>query len=169
MSSIDGASKGSPVLGAAFSIGDVVQKLAGRREYKFIVAGGLASAVNWISRFPLALVLSFETAVALAYAVGMGVGFVLYRSWVFDASRGRLRDQLPRFVLVNGFGLAAVMSSACAFLSLLTQVSWLPGGWTQAIAHSLALVVGAAVNFLGHRSLTFGGRPVEGGAIASNT
>lgn len=139
---------------------EAFQTLLRRREFRFIVAGGSASAINWISRFPLALFLSFETAVAFAYAIGMGVGFVLYRAWVFDGSRGCLRRQLPRFFLVNAFGLAAVMSSASAFLWVLAPSSWLSEGSTRALAHSLALIVGAAVNFAGHRSLTFARRRV---------
>ena len=158
------ASKISIVHWAACSIGETVRASARRREIKFIVAGGLASAVNWISRFPLMLFWSFETAVALAYAVGMGVGFVLYRTWVFEGTGGSLRQQLPRFLLVNVVGLAVVLSSACAFLWLLAPASWLPSGSTPALAHSLALIVGAAVNFLGHRSLTFHARRVGGTA-----
>ena len=168
MSAVHPASKTSIVHGMAVSTGEAVRALARRRELKFIVAGGLASAVNWLSRFPLALFWPFETAVALAYAVGMGVGFVLYRSWVFEGSRGRLSRQLPRYLLVNALGLAAVMVSASAFLSLLAPMSWLSGGSARALAHSLALVVGAAVNFLGHRSLTFGEKRVARGVAAAD-
>ena len=168
MSAVHPASKASTIHRVAISIEGSVRALARRREAKFIVAGGLASAVNWVSRFPLALFWSFETAVALAYAVGMGVGFVLYRSWVFEGSRGRLRQQLPRFLLVNAFGLAAVMVSADTFLSLLSPIPWLSDGATRALAHSLALVVGAAVNFLGHRSLTFAGKRVENRAVSAD-
>ncbi len=168
MSAVHPASKASTVHRTAGSLGQAVRALARRRESKFIVAGGLASTVNWVSRFPLALFWSFETAVALAYAVGMGVGFVLYRSWVFEGSRGRVWQQLPRFLLVNAFGLAAVMLSACMFLSLLAPTSWLSDGSTRALAHSLALIVGAAVNFLGHRSLTFAGKRAEGGVAAQH-
>ena len=290
MYAVHPASNHSIVHRAAVSIGEAVRAMTGRREIRFIVAGGLASAVNWFSRFPLALFWSFETAVALAYGVGMGVGFVLtlgrrhtgvvrrlrgiaqpllqgreprrqrhdllpkrddqrvllrvaqrrqigqrrnnhskvesrfsrpvkpspqppfrtrsrhpgpsgmssyfgrklvqplssgvvlvvrnrrrsrlwgrdgvgfvlYRTWVFEGTEGRVWEQLPRFLLVNGFGLAVVMASACTFLWILAPTPWLSEGSTRALAHSLALIVGAAVNFLGHRTLTFHVRRVEG-------
>ena len=60
------------------------------------------------------------------------------------------------------------MLSACMFLSLLAPTSWLSDGSTRALAHSLALIVGAAVNFLGHRSLTFAGKRAEGGVAAQH-
>ncbi len=141
-------------------ISKTIKGLAQKQGLRFIVAGGLASTVNWISRFPLSLLLSFEVAVALAYLFGTGVGFVLYRSWVFKGRRGHLWQQVPRFLLVNAFGLAVVMLSASEILSLLASVSGLSSGSKSAVAHSLALIIGAVVNFVGHRSLTFGERRV---------
>ena len=130
---------------------------------RFLVAGGLASLFNWLVRFPLSLLLPFELAVGVAYAFGMGIGFALYRSWVFPGSALPLRVQAARFIAVNAAGLAIVMLSAKGFLVFLGSGGLLPVSRAEALAHAAAIVLGAVVNFLGHRTLTFarrGGRDI---------
>ncbi len=125
---------------------------------RFLVAGGLASSVNWLVRFPLSLVLPFGLAVAAAYAAGMLVGFVLYRSWVFPGSTLPLAAQVGRFLLVNAAGLAAVVIGAKGLVAALLSTGRVPHGAAEASAHAGAIVLGALVNFAGHRALTFARR-----------
>ena len=132
---------------------------------RFLVAGGLASGLNWLVRFPLSAVLPFVPSVALAYALGMSVGFVLYRSWVFPGSTLPLGQQLMRFVFVNLGGLAAVVLGAKAVLAALSCTGFAAVGPAEAVAHALAIVLGALVNFAGHRALTFARRPGRSGAL----
>lgn len=148
---------------AAFETGDLrglpsrLAELLPAGAPRFLVAGGLASLVNWLVRFPLSLVLPFGTAVGAAYAVGMLVGFVLYRSWVFPGSTLPLAAQIGRFVLVNAAGLAVVVMGAKGLVAVL-MTGGLPGGPAEAAAHAGAIVLGALVNFAGHRALTFARR-----------
>ena len=127
---------------------------------RFLVAGGLASLLNWLVRFPLSLVLPFELAVGVAYAIGMGVGFALYRSWVFPGSALPFRVQLGRFIAVNAAGLATVMVGARVLVLAFDSSGLLPVSPAEALAHAMAIVLGAAVNFVGHRALTFARRAV---------
>lgn len=57
------------------------------RRIRFIAAGTLAAGVNWAARFPLNTLMPFFAAVLCAAAIGMVVGFLLYRSCVFTGSQ----------------------------------------------------------------------------------
>ena len=121
---------------------------------KFLVAGGLATAINWLVRFPLSTVLPFTAAVALAYMIGMVAGFVLYSRWVFPGTTTPLANQIGRFIAVNIAGGVAVVALA----PLLAQAfagGGLDQGPAEAIGHGLAIAVGAVINYFGHKLITF--------------
>lgn len=122
---------------------------------RFLVAGGLSSLVNWLVRFPLSAGLPYGAAVALAYGVGMVAGFGLYRSWVFPGSSLRLRAQILRFVLVNLAGLSVVVVSAQTLAAVMASTGLAGVPTAEAVAHGLGIILGAVVNFLGHRAVTF--------------
>ncbi len=140
------------------SASDAVLGLADRvpaGACRFLVAGGLSSVVNWLVRFPLSAGLPYGAAVALAYGVGMVAGFGLYRTWVFPGSSLPLRAQILRFVLVNGAGLSTVVAAAQIFAGVIGSTGLLAVPTAEAVSHGLAIVIGAIVNFVGHRALTF--------------
>ncbi len=132
---------------------------------RFLVAGGLSSLVNWLVRFPLSAVIPFMGAVALAYAFGMAVGFMLYRSWVFPGSTLPLGTQAVRFLAVNALGLATVLVSARLFVPMLGLGGPLSLAHAEALGHGAAIATGAVVNFIGHRAVTFARRGLTAPAI----
>ena len=121
---------------------------------RFLLAGGGISAVNWLARFPLSIVLPFWLAVGVAYAVGMALGFELYRRWVFPGSTLPLGKQIPRFIGVNLAGMTTVIGGAAALVVLL-RPTMLPPAVVEGLAHATAIIAGAVVNYLGHRAVTF--------------
>ena len=125
-----------------------------RPEARFLVAGGLAALVNWLVRFPVELVLPYFAALLVSTCIGMTCGFLLYRAWVFPGSTRPLAGQVRDFILVNLTGQAAMLGVAALLreLLILAQVETLVAG---ASAHALGIAVGAVVNFLGHRHVTF--------------
>lgn len=127
-----------------------------RRIGRFLIAGGFAALVNWAARFPLNEVMPFEAAVVAAYAIGMVVGFFLYRIFVFEAKAGSARDQLWKFVVVNLIGAVEVWLLAVGFARWLAPaIGWTL--WVEPIAHAAAIGIGAATSYVGHRLLTFRG------------
>lgn len=120
---------------------------------RFLLAGGLAAAINWSARFPLASTMGFLPAVAAATAIGMGFGFVTYRLLVFPGSPRRVSRQLRDFVLVNAASLLVVVAAAALFRRLLLPLG--PEAAVEPAAHALAIAAGAVVNYLGHSSITF--------------
>ena len=127
-----------------------------RPEARFLIAGGIAALVNWLVRFPVELVLPYFAALLVATCIGMTCGFLLYRAWVFPGSTRPLAGQVRDFILVNLTGQATMLGVAALVRQLLISldVGTLVAG---ASAHALGIAVGAVVNYLGHRHVTFSG------------
>lgn len=125
---------------------------------RFLVAGGLASLVNWLARFPLSLVMPFQMAVGLAYGIGMILGFALYRSWVFPGSALRLVSQILRFAAVNAAGLLTVVAGSSLLVAVIGRSGLMPLSAAEGVAHATAIVLSAAINFIGHRTTSFARR-----------
>jgi energy-coupling factor transport system substrate-specific component len=121
---------------------------------RFLLLGGLAAAINWLVRFPLSLVLPFSAAILVAYAIGMTAGFALYRAYVFPGSTVPIGRQVAVFLIVNAAGAVVVWSVAMLLVARVfpaADYAFMP----EATAHGIAIAVGAAVNFVGHKFLTF--------------
>jgi energy-coupling factor transport system substrate-specific component len=132
----------------------LLTRLSGSAAVRFLLAGGTAAFVNWASRIALSLAVPFETAVILAYGIGMAVGFTLYRSFVFVGSDLPMRQQVVRFLGVNAIGATVVFFVAKALLWAALGAG-LPQALAEAVAHGLAIGVGAVINFAGHKLFTF--------------
>lgn len=121
---------------------------------RFILVGGSATIVNWLARFPLSLIMPFLQAVFVAYMIGMMVGFVLYRAFVFTTSSQPLGAQIALFLGVNVIGVATVIAASHVLLRMVfpaISFTFEP----EASAHAGALALGAAANFIGHKFVTF--------------
>jgi putative flippase GtrA len=121
-----------------------------RRESAYLVVGGINTLVGLTAfalfdRF-LGDVIGYLGALVLAYAVGITVGFVLHRRFVFKV-RGGVWLDLVRFV---GVQLAALAVNA-ALLPLFVEVAHLPVLPAQVL--SLALTV--AASYFAHLYFSF--------------
>lgn len=121
---------------------------------RFLLLGGLAAAINWLVRFPLAMVLPFHVAVVVAYVIGMSAGFTLYRTYVFPGSTRPILQQTLMFVAVNLVGAVVVLGLAILFLNLQAGLDW-SLTVREGLAHGFAIAIGAVINFFGHKTLTF--------------
>ena len=132
----------------------MIRSIPGSQVFRFLLLGGLAAAINWLVRFPLSLVLPFSWAILVAYAIGMSAGFTLYRAYVFPGSDRAIGPQVAIFLAVNVMGAVIVWSVAMALVERLFPAI----GYTfmpLATGHGIAIGVGAATNFVGHKFLTF--------------
>ncbi len=121
---------------------------------RFLLAGGLATLLNWLIRFPLSLLLPFDAAVAAAYVFGMFIGFFLYRHWVFPPTASTLSSQVFRFIAVNILGAGVAIVTAPQLATFAAR-SGLSHGASLALGHATALALGALVNYFGHKLVTF--------------
>lgn len=120
---------------------------------RFVGVGGIAAAANLVSRYFLDFVLPFETAVVLAYMVGMVVGFFLFQNTLFKGSAIDAR-RIMRFIWVNLFG--AVL--AWAISSILARHALPLIGWTWhpfEIAHLCGVAAPAITSYFLHKHYTF--------------
>lgn len=126
-----------------------------RRELlRFLVAGGVAAAANFLSRMGFSLVMPLAAAVVCAYLVGMAVAFALMRAHVFPPGRGSLARQAAGFVAVNALAVLQTLA-----VTLLLARWALPAlgveRHVEEIAHAAGVAVPIATSYLGHKYLSF--------------
>jgi putative flippase GtrA len=125
-----------------------------RRFGLFLVAGGLAAAANYGSRFVFSLWFHYPLAIILAYLVGMTVAFVLMRQYVFDGNGKALGPQVSKFTLVNVLGVLQTL-----IFSLVLARWVLPAlgveSYIEAVAHAFGVALPAVTSYVGHKKATF--------------
>jgi putative flippase GtrA len=127
-----------------------------RQFGRFLLAGGLAAIVNWLSRFLFNLIMSYAAAIAAAFALGMAVAFVLNKRYVFPYGQRPVAAEMSFFVLFNLAAFPVVWVIAYVLGEQLLP-GLLPRQLALAIGHGCAVVVPALVNFVLHKSITFRG------------
>lgn len=127
------------------------------RSIRFLLAGGVAAGVNWGVRFPLSAIMPFAAAVIVAAIIGMAVGFLAYRRFVYERSSRPMSEQIRYFVLVNAASMVVVTVAAMVLRALLLPVMDAP--LAEAAAHALAIAIGAVLNYFAHGAITFQIKP----------
>lgn len=125
-----------------------------RQFSRFLVAGGVAAAANYASRFVFSLWFDYPVAIVLAYGVGMCTAFVLMRRFVFNAHGRDLAAQIVKFVLVNALAVAQTLLVSIALVRWglpAMGIAWHP----EAIAHAVGVAVPVFTSFVLHRRATF--------------
>jgi putative flippase GtrA len=120
---------------------------------RFLLAGGVAAAANYGSRFVFSLWLPYAWAIVCAYVVGMIVAFLLMRTFVFNATGRDLAPQVLKFIAIN---LLAVLQTVAISLAL---VRWVfdPVGmpYAKAAAHLIGVLFPIGTSYVGHKLATF--------------
>lgn len=120
----------------------------------FIVAGGIAACVNFLSRILINRWLTYSAAIIVAYLLGMITAFALNRLLVFKQVSHSVRHQIFWFTVVN---LAAVLQTLAISLLLADWLfphigfSWHP----ETLAHAFGVAVPVITSFVGHKYLSF--------------
>jgi len=117
----------------------------------FLVASGVAAAVNVGSRTLYSLALALLTAVLLAYITGMVVAFLLNRYLVFENARDSIGQRAGRFTVVN---LLAVLQT----LAVTRSGTWLLQrlGLAAATAAQIAgVIMPVFSSYVMHKPWTF--------------
>ena len=125
-----------------------------RRFALFLLAGGIAAAVNILSRIALNWAMPYEAAIVVAYLAGMTAAYLLNRFFVFESSGRGAASEYLRFALVN---LAAVAQVWIVSVGLARFVfpaigfSWQP----ETVAHVIGVAVPVFTSYLGHKHFSF--------------
>ena len=134
----------------------MLRSLSARSQFAgFLLAGGIAAAVNFLSRILFNQVLGYATSIVLAYLVGMVTAFLLNRHAVFAPSGKSVKVEAFWFSVVN---VLAVLQTLV--ISLLLANWGLPAlgidAFRKEIAHAIGIAVPAVTSYFGHRYWTFG-------------
>ncbi len=136
----------------------MLRSLSERNQFAgFVVAGGIAAIVNFLSRMVFNLVFGYATSIILAYIAGMITAFLINRHAVFAPSGKGMHVEAVWFTLVN---LLAVAQTLAISLLLVYMVFPRIGieAYSREIAHAIGIVVPVITSYFGHRYWTFGNR-----------
>jgi energy-coupling factor transport system substrate-specific component len=135
---------------------NVVALYASAQFGRFLLVGGAAVLIHWLSRFLFNWFVPFGWAIVLAYCVGLAVGYVLNKIYVFPYSDRPVNVEIFLFIVVN---LAA--------FPLVWVVAYVLGEWVLprwfgrevalAVGHGLAIGFPVFLNFALHKFITFRG------------
>ncbi|WP_339858667.1 GtrA family protein [Pseudohongiella acticola] len=132
----------------------MIQPFMSRQFLAFLLTGGTAALVNFVTRIIYNMWVGFSTAVVLAYLTGMVTAYVLARIFVFKVSTQTLQRSILLFALVN---LLAIVQTWA--VSLLMAYSVLPALGVSLfrleIAHAIGIVIPVFTSFLGHKYWSF--------------
>ena len=121
---------------------------------RFVMVGGFAAGVNFLSRILFSEWMSFRLAVVVAYIVGMITAYALSRWMVFAKSGKPARQEFMHFTLVN---IAAVIQvwlisvGLAEYLFPFLDFKLYP----EEIGHFIGLSVPVITSYLGHKHFTF--------------
>ena len=125
-----------------------------RQFAAFLITGGIAAAVNFLSRIGYDRFMDFSAAVVMAYITGMVTAYVLARLFVFAESQTSTAHAASWFVVVNLFAVAQTwlvsMGLAYYLLPSLGVQCFVPE-----LAHLAGVVVPVFTSFLGHKHFSF--------------
>ena len=121
---------------------------------RYLLAGGVAAAANFGSRFVFSRWLPFEAAVVLAYGVGMVTAFLLMRRYAFGAGTHSLSRQAATFAGINVLAVAQTLLVSSLLLRVLLPALGV-SLHAEAIAHAVGVLVPVVSSYFGHKLLTF--------------
>lgn len=132
----------------------MIQPFISRQFGVFLLTGGTAAMVNFLTRIIYNNWMGFSAAVVLAYITGMVTAYILARLFVFKGGTQTLQRSMILFALVN---LLAIVQTWA--VSLLMAYAVLPSlGVTRfslEIAHAVGIVIPVFTSFLGHKYWSF--------------
>ena len=126
------------------------------REFgAFLLVGGAAAAVNFVSRIKLSLFFPYSVAIVVAYVIGMIVAFELNRHVVFRGAKdGSRTQQAPRFVVVNLVGVLLTLGVSLLFARIVFPaigMAWHP----ETVAHAIGIAAPVITSYLAHKYWTY--------------
>ncbi len=132
----------------------MIRQFASRQFLVFLLTGGLAAVVNFVSRIAYDVWVDFSTAIVLAYLTGMVTAFILARTFVFTESRTTLRRSVLLFSLVNLTAVAQTWLISMG-LALFALPALGVSRFVPEIAHAVGVMVPAFTSYLGHKYWSF--------------
>lgn len=122
--------------------------------HRFILAGGIAAGANFLSRILLNYIVSYRTAVFIAYLIGMVVAFIIMKSYVFSLDRDHNAFEVGAFIAINILGLIQVWLVSVGLAEYFfpsIAMTFHP----EHIAHLIGIGSPVITSYLAHKYITF--------------
>jgi putative flippase GtrA len=122
--------------------------------FLFLLVGGTAAAVNFLSRIVVNHWVGYAWSVAIAFGFGVITAFVLNRLFVFKGSSRSVHHQATWFLVVNLFGFLQTLVVSI----LLAEYAFPAWGFywhAESIAHMIGIVLPLISSYFGHKYLSF--------------
>jgi len=125
-----------------------------RRFVKFLIVGGIATLVNFLSRIILGMWLGYITSIVIAYCIGLIASFALNKVFVFEQSTNALHHQLIWFTLVNLAAFPQILLISLLFARVIFPAIGMH--WhVETVAHAVGLAVPVFTSYFGYKHLSF--------------
>jgi putative flippase GtrA len=121
---------------------------------RFLLTGGIAAIVNFLSRIFFNLWFDFSTSVYLAFVAGIITAFFLKKEFVFTKSRQPKLHSIGFFILVNIIGFAQTFAVSMALLNYVLPYLGIVK-MTHEIAHAIGIMAPIITSYIGHKRLSF--------------
>ena len=122
--------------------------------FQFLFVGGIAAAINFISRIGFNEFFSYRISIVLAYIIGMIVAFTLFKHYVFEKSKLHYSQEIKNFTIVNIFGINQVWVISVGLAEyLFPSISFT--FYPNEVAHFIGLGVPAISSYFGHKYFSF--------------
>lgn len=130
-------------------------RFAAHRQFiAFVMVGGGAAALNFLSRIVFSLWMNYAVAITLAYVVGMITAFTFNRLLVFRGASNRMREQMLWFTIINLLALAQTLAVSYALARYLFPAMGMD--WhAELVAHAIGVAVPVVTSYVGHKKLSF--------------
>ena len=125
-----------------------------RQFVVFIVTGGTAALVNFLSRIAYNQVMGYQAAVIVAYLTGMVTAFILAKLFVFKESKQGLRRSALMFGLVNVVAIAQTWAISVGLAYYVLPAMGVTS-YVREIAHAVGVVFPVFTSYLGHKHFSF--------------
>lgn len=115
--------------------------LPGQRFWRFVIVGGVSSALFLVLAYALTVAgLSAFSSSLIAYAISFGVAYVGQRAWTFG-SRHAHGHALPRYLILQVLCALSTAAVAEALVDLLATSAWTMSILTTIFAGVVSYVV----------------------------
>ena len=131
-----------------------MSKLNHSEFFQFLIVGGFAAGINFISRIGFSELVSYRYAIILAYLVGMITAFILSKHYVFEKSGRKYKDELRDFTIVNIFAVIQVWLISVGLAEYLFpyfSFTFYP----EEVAHLIGLGIPVISSYFGHKYFSF--------------
>lgn len=123
---------------------------------RFVITGGFAAGINFLSRIGLSEFVSYRYAVFFAYLIGMITAFILSKLFVFDKSGKTAWNEFAKFTIVNIVAVIQVWLISVGLVEYgFPAINFV--FYPEEIAHLIGISVPVISSYYGHKYFTFAG------------